>query len=115
MSYPKVLLIFGAGPRIGLATIKKFSSEGYKVAVVSRNPSKELQEAADLVVPANLKDPEQIKPVFERVIQELGVPHVVIYNGMCVCMCVCVFVTCSHEIVLLSLAFFKTRQQGQRE
>lgn len=81
MSSPKVLLIFGAGPNVGIATVKKYSSAGYKVAAVSRHPSEELKKAADLTVPVDLKDPTQIEPLFEKVTRELGPPHVVIYNG----------------------------------
>ncbi|KAF3765033.1 NAD(P)-binding protein [Cryphonectria parasitica EP155] len=81
MSTPKVLLIFGAGPKVGLATVKKFSSEGYKVAAVSRHPSEELKKIADLIVPLDLKDPTQIQPLFENVTKQLGPPHVVVYNA----------------------------------
>lgn len=77
----KVLLIFGAGPNTGLATVKKFANEGYKVAAVSRHPSDELKGSAHLIVPADLKEPAQIEGVFEKVTKELGPPHVVIYNG----------------------------------
>lgn len=81
MSSSPVILIFGAGANTGFATAKKFTKEGYKVAAVSRNPSAELKAAADLIVPADLTDPETVEAAFEQVTKELGVPHVVVYSG----------------------------------
>lgn len=81
MASTKIILIFGAGANTGLATVKKFASEGYKVAAVSRHPSEELKRSAHLVVPAHVNDPNQIEVVFEKVTAELGPPHVVVYNG----------------------------------
>ena len=40
MAANKVVLILGAGPRVGTAVAKKFASEGYKVAVASRSGGK---------------------------------------------------------------------------
>lgn len=76
-----VILIFGSGPNTGLATAKKFASEGYKVAAVSRNPYDELKAVASLIIPADMKDPSQVAVVFEQVTKELGIPHVIVYNG----------------------------------
>lgn len=81
MSSSPVILIFGAGANTGIATAKKFTKEGYKVAAVSRNPSAELKAAADLIVPADLTDPKTVEAAFEQVTKELGVPHVVVYSG----------------------------------
>ncbi|KAL1882957.1 hypothetical protein Daus18300_000595 [Diaporthe australafricana] len=81
MSSPPVILIFGAGANTGLATAKKFAKEGYKVAAVSRNPSAELKAATDLIVPADLTDPKTVETVFEKVTQELGTPHIVVYGA----------------------------------
>lgn len=83
MSSTPVLLLFGAGANTGLATARKFAKEGYKVAAVSRHPSAELKEAADLIVPADLTDPSTVETVFEEVTKKLGTPHVVVYNGQC--------------------------------
>lgn len=81
MSSIKVALIFGAGANTGLTTVKKFASGGYRVAAVSRHPSEELEKYAQLVIRADVNDPTQIEDVFENVAEELGPPHVVIYNG----------------------------------
>lgn len=81
MSGIKVALIFGAGANTGLATVKKFASGGYRVAAVSRHPSEELKKCAQLVIRADVNDPTQIEGVFENVVEELGSPHVIVYNG----------------------------------
>lgn len=81
MSPPPVLLLFGAGSNTGLATARKFAKEGYKVAAVSRSPSAALRSAAHLVVPADLADPRTVEAAFAAATAELGVPHVVVYNG----------------------------------
>ncbi|MCJ1444006.1 MAG: hypothetical protein MMC23_004506 [Stictis urceolatum] len=80
MSSP-VLLLFGSGANVGLSTARKFSSEGYKVAAVSRHPSDELKKVADLTIAADLSDPTSVEGVFEKTINELGHPHAVVYNG----------------------------------
>lgn len=76
-----ILLLFGSGRNTGLATAKKFASEGYKVAAVSRHPSEELKDVASVIIAADLNDPVQVGSVFNKVTKELGTPHVVIYNG----------------------------------
>lgn len=76
-----VLLLFGSGRNTGLATAKKFADKGYKVAAVSRHPYVELKNVASLIIAADMKDPLQVSVVFDKVSQELGTPHVVIYNG----------------------------------
>ena len=83
MSRPQqVLLVLGAGGNVGLATVRKFKTEGFKVAAVSRNPTDEVRSAADLVLSADFADPQSIAGVFEKVESELGTPNVVVYNGM---------------------------------
>jgi len=78
----QVLLFLGAGPNVGVASVKKFKSKGYKVAAVSRNPTLEVKGSADLVLSADFNDPSSIAGVFQRVDGELGIPNVVVYNGL---------------------------------
>ncbi|GKZ98484.1 hypothetical protein AnigIFM59636_003279 [Aspergillus niger] len=75
-----VVLVFGAGKNVGLSVTRKFSAEGWKVVTVSRNPSKELEGAADLTITADLTDPSSVDGIFDRVEREFGTPHVVVYN-----------------------------------
>ncbi|GKZ69463.1 hypothetical protein AnigIFM50267_004672 [Aspergillus niger] len=76
-----VVLVFGAGKNVGLSVTRKFSAEGWKVVTVSRNPSKELEGAADLTITADLTDPSSVDGIFDRVEREFGTPHVVVYNA----------------------------------
>lgn len=76
-----IILILGAGPNVGLFLATHFSKNSFKTAVVSRNPSSKLSEAADLAIAADFQDPKGIKGVFEEVKGKLGVPNVVVYNG----------------------------------
>jgi hypothetical protein len=80
MSSSKVLLILGAGPRIGKSIADFFSSKGYKVAVAGRTLSS-FESSSTLLVKADFTDPSSIKGVFEKVKEKLGVPGVVVYNG----------------------------------
>jgi NAD(P)-dependent dehydrogenase (short-subunit alcohol dehydrogenase family) len=78
---PNIILILGAGPNVGLSLATHFSKNGFKTAIVSRNPSAELSAAADLTLKADFQDPKSIKGFFEEVREKLGVPNVVVYNG----------------------------------
>ena len=88
-----VLLILGAGPRIGSAVALKFASQGFRVAIASRSavdgtisPNGYLQLQLDLFQPAS------VPRAFEAVKRHFGTPPgVVVYNGRltrarnCVC------------------------------
>jgi len=78
----RVVLILGAGANIGKSLITKFSSEGFKIAIASRTSKPEFEKAAAVSVTADLSDPSSIKAIFTRVKSEIGIPNVVIYNGM---------------------------------
>lgn len=73
MSPHQVIIIFGAGTNVGLATAKNFAKGGYQVAAISRQPSQELKKVARLILAADLKEPSQVEFVFDRVLQQLGV------------------------------------------
>jgi NAD(P)-dependent dehydrogenase (short-subunit alcohol dehydrogenase family) len=79
----KVLFILGAGPRIGWSVAGKFKSKGYKVAVGSRNPNVERATSDGfLPVTVDVTKSESVESAFAKVKGELGVPNVVVYNGM---------------------------------
>lgn len=77
----KVALIFGYGPRVGAAVASAFAIRGYKVAVVSRSGN---AEAANdyLSIKADLSDARNVEGVYAQVKVALGLPSVVVYNGM---------------------------------
>jgi NAD(P)-dependent dehydrogenase (short-subunit alcohol dehydrogenase family) len=77
----KVVLIFGFGPRIGFAVARAFTSQGYKVAVVSRTQKTTDGGSDYLWIKADLSDAFSVEGVFTTVKSKLGTPSVVIYNG----------------------------------
>lgn len=79
----KVVLILGAGERIGKSLSQKFASNGYKVAVASRTLHPAVNEAADTSIKADFSNPLSIKSIFAEVHAKLGAPNVVVYNGKC--------------------------------
>ena len=78
----KVALIFGYGPHVGVHVAKAFATHGHKVAVVSRSDKYGSSAKDYLQIQANLSDPSSVGDIFTRVIDELGHPNVVVYNGM---------------------------------
>ena len=83
MTLPAVVLIVGAGPRVGSAIARKFASQGCKVAVASRSVTDgALSPEGYLQVQVDLSQPSLVPRVFEVVTNQLGAPpSVVIYNG----------------------------------
>ena len=81
MSNP-VCAVIGVGPGNGTAIARKFSSEGYKIALLSRNEDylNELaHECGDArAYPLDTTAPEK---VFDKIKQELGSVDVLVYNA----------------------------------
>lgn len=80
----KVLLLFGAGPGVGRGITQVFTSQGYRVALASRKPNAELEvDGVNRVhIPCDLSDPSSVTAVFAKTKELLGIPSVVVYNGM---------------------------------
>lgn len=82
MTANPVVLILGAGSNIGASVATKFSSNGYKVALVSRSGTGSKTAEGYLSLKADLTQPDAIPPVFEAVKAEFNVaPIVVVYNA----------------------------------
>lgn len=84
MSNP-VCAIIGIGPGNGLSFAKKFSKEGYSVALCSRNLNR-LQEYADQIDNAHafeydVTDAEAADTVFSQIREKLGPVSTLIYNA----------------------------------
>jgi NAD(P)-dependent dehydrogenase (short-subunit alcohol dehydrogenase family) len=91
MSNPKLFVVVGSGPGIGVATAIKFASEGFNIALLSRNPERlqedvtKVQDAAKGEVtiktfPVDAADHVALKKTLEEVQQIMGSPEVVLYN-----------------------------------
>lgn len=77
----KVALILGYGPHVGFAVAESLAMSGYKVAVVSRSDKYPDTAKNYLQIQADLSIPSSVEGIFTRVIEELGHPTVVVYNG----------------------------------
>lgn len=73
------VFIIGAGPNIGKASAEVFSAAGFQVALASRTNK----------VGGNYRHytfdatkPDDLPAIFDQVWKDLGIPSVVIYNGI---------------------------------
>lgn len=82
MSAPPVLLFLGAGKKLGTQVPAIFAEAGYKIAVVARTPKEEFEKRGYYQVQADFNNPESIPEVFAKVRENVGIPTVVVYNGM---------------------------------
>ena len=84
MNQQKVALIVGAGPGLSASLARKFSAEGMKIALASRNTDK-LSAIADQtdakLYNCDAVDAGQIKHLFSAVVEHLGTPNVVVFNA----------------------------------
>lgn len=84
---PEVALIVGGGPGLSSACARLFSKEGFRVAVASRNPSKDaLKLLTDKSGIQNYQcdcaDPGSVASLFQAVTRELGsFPNLVVFNA----------------------------------
>ncbi|PTB75297.1 NAD(P)-binding protein [Trichoderma longibrachiatum ATCC 18648] len=76
-----VVLILGAGPRVGLPTARAFAAKGYKVAVVARSLNEADSTDSQLNIKSDFANPDDVVNAFTKVKKNLGIPSVVIYNA----------------------------------
>jgi len=82
MAANSVVLILGAGPRIGASVAETFASNGYKVALASRSGSGNITANGFLSLKADFTKPSSIPALFDAVKTEFHAsPSVVIYNA----------------------------------
>tara|TARA_Y100001960_G_scaffold153752_1_gene162235 strand:+ start:584 stop:1309 length:726 start_codon:yes stop_codon:yes gene_type:complete len=82
----KICLIAGCGPGTGTESVKKFTQEGYKVAMLARNIDllNELQSKFKntYAYKCDVSDMEQIADVCSKVKKDIGNPNVFIHNAV---------------------------------
>ncbi|KAH9230837.1 hypothetical protein K456DRAFT_1842235 [Colletotrichum gloeosporioides 23] len=76
-----VVLILGAGPKVGIPAAKAFASKGYKVAIAARSLDEADSTDEQLNIKSDFANPEDVVRAFAKVKKELGIPSVVIYNA----------------------------------
>ncbi|MFG1790894.1 SDR family NAD(P)-dependent oxidoreductase [Nocardia sp. NPDC049149] len=77
---PKTIAIFGFGPGLGMGTARRFGREGFRVAVLGRNPDKARRHAADLAAegieaaafPTDVTDEKQVDAAIAHIESTLG-------------------------------------------
>jgi NAD(P)-dependent dehydrogenase (short-subunit alcohol dehydrogenase family) len=80
-------VVVGAGPGIGLAVAQRFAREGLTVGLIARS-EQTVKAAADalagadvLPLTADSTDEVALRAALDRVVDEYGVPDVVVYNA----------------------------------
>jgi NAD(P)-dependent dehydrogenase (short-subunit alcohol dehydrogenase family) len=84
MAAKPVALILGAGPRIGISVAKKFASQGYNVAIVSRSGSGASTAPTEgfLSLKADFTKPDSVPALFDAVESAFHAPpSVVVFNA----------------------------------
>ncbi|KAL6923973.1 hypothetical protein ACHAPO_006593 [Fusarium lateritium] len=76
-----VVLILGYGANIGQSVARKFSSQGYRVAVAARSVKEADSTDTHLNIPSNFTKTNDIVNAFDKVKKEFGIPSVVVYNA----------------------------------
>ena len=76
-----VVLILGAGPNIGQAVARTFTSKGYKVALAARSLKEADSTDNQLNIPSDFSKTDDVVNAFTKVKKVFGIPSVVIYNG----------------------------------
>lgn len=85
MSTPKVCALFGYGPGLGAALARKWSKEGYAVALMSRTLEK--VQAAEASIPnskgyaCDVSSPESIAQAVASIEKDLGPIDCLVYNA----------------------------------
>ena len=82
----RVVLITGVGPGTGTALARRFSSGGYRVAMIARNAARlrELEASVpnSLGFACDVTDASQIDATLEKLRSRLGEPEVLIHNAV---------------------------------
>lgn len=81
----KVCVVMGVGPGNGEAFVRRFSDEGFQVAMLARSKDYLLDLEASVTgahaFPCDMMEPEQISTVFAAIESKLGPVSVMMYNA----------------------------------
>jgi NAD(P)-dependent dehydrogenase (short-subunit alcohol dehydrogenase family) len=82
---PQHCLVVGVGAGTGLACVRRFVDEGYRVSMIARHRER-LQSFADdtpntIAYPANITDLDGYRSTLRQIVAEQGFPKIVIYNA----------------------------------
>ena len=78
-------IVIGVGPGTGEALVRRFAEGGYAVAMIARKVSRLERIAGDVAdshaYPCDVTDHDALRATLKRIVADLGVPKVAIYNG----------------------------------
>ncbi|MGI9477356.1 MAG: SDR family NAD(P)-dependent oxidoreductase [Hyphomicrobiaceae bacterium] len=78
-------LVIGVGPGTGLACVRRFVDEGYKISMIARHEGRLESWAKEIPhtvgYPTNLTDLAHSRATLEQIKAEQGLPRVIIYNA----------------------------------
>lgn len=77
-----VILILGAGPKIGASVAQHFASKGFKVGLAARSVKESESTDTQLNIPSDFSKSDDVVNAFKKVKEVFGIPSVVVYNGM---------------------------------
>lgn len=81
----KVCAVFGFGPGLGCAAARRWASQGYRVALLSRSLAKVKAAEADIAnskgFQCDVTDPDDVEKAVRSIEKEMGPVDVVIYNA----------------------------------
>ncbi|MEK9930738.1 MAG: SDR family NAD(P)-dependent oxidoreductase [Rhodospirillaceae bacterium] len=84
MTDAKTVLIVGAGPGLSASIARRFSSEGFRVALAARNIeklTKICEETGSKAYKCDASVPKEMEILFETVGNQIGEPNLAIYNA----------------------------------
>jgi NAD(P)-dependent dehydrogenase (short-subunit alcohol dehydrogenase family) len=85
VSPSKVCAVFGFGPKVGASVARKWSSEGYKVAIMSRKLEKLITASKDIPnskgFACDVTVPENIDETIASIEADLGPIDVLVWNA----------------------------------
>ena len=81
MASSRVAIVLGAGSNVGARVARQLTSDGYKVATVSRSGKGIGSNDVALSITADLADSSVLSGIFKEVRTKLSEPSVVVYNG----------------------------------
>src|SRR2546427_9975239 len=82
----KICVVAGVGPGTGAALARRFAADGYRVAMLARDPARLDKLAAELdgaaAFPVDVADLDALRATLARVRAELGAPSVLLHNAV---------------------------------
>ena len=82
----KLCLITGVGPGTGTELVKRFASDGYRVAMIARNQErlKQLEQTVDNTIgyTCDVSNTEQLLSKLSQIKSDYGCPDVIIHNAV---------------------------------